>query len=71
MKEEKKIAIEQMREGLGKAMKTPISDEEWENLLFGWRHKTGKQKAYTDKGWLSLNDAQSLEEYAGYKMVNQ
>ena len=52
-------------------MGQPLMDNEWYNLLYGWRHKVRKQKAYTDKGWLTLADAQSLEQYACYPMVNQ
>ena len=71
MKEEKKITLEQLRASLEQAMNQSVNDEEWEILLYGWRHKIHKQKAYTAKGWLTLDDALSLQEYAGFQIVNQ
>jgi hypothetical protein len=71
MKEENKIPLDQLRAALEHSMNQQLKDNEWENLLYGWRHKVRKQKAYTDKGWLTLADAQSLEQYACYPMLNQ
>ena len=71
MKEENKIPLDQLRAALEQSMGQPLMDNEWENLLYGWRHKVRKQKAYTDKGWLTLADAQSIEQYACYPMLNQ
>ena len=71
MKSKNKITLTQLRAALERSMNEPLTDKQWDNLIFCWRRYYGKQKAYTDKGWLSLQDALLLQEYAGYPMVNQ
>ena len=66
MKEEKKVSLKELQRRLSIGMQWEVDDESWNALLFGWRKKRGYQKAHTDKGWLSLQDVDSLAEYAQY-----
>ena len=69
MKQENKIPMVHIKDGIEQYKNTAYTSKEWETLLYGWRQKKGYLKRVTNKGWLREVDARSLICYALHDKV--
>jgi hypothetical protein len=71
MKEQKRIRLEELREGLQAHLHYQDPDFAFEVLLYGWcknrHHKTNWLSDVKRRGWLTLVMARDFADYCGYK----
>lgn len=68
MNPKNKIPLRQLQERLQAIEHYTYPDEAFSELLGAWRTWAHKSWYTGAKGWLSLDDAKSLSEYAGYQL---